>query len=782
MSEKRGFGSKLSSIFNQGHGSPNDKKPHGNSTRGISPSPSQSPKPRPLSKPHLNNRSSSATLNSSLHPTNHGVHSLHSKSSASTLRANVPSGTQHSALAGSHVPHPQVNITQPDHEMISGKSNPETYDHQTRSTLYGPNVSSLHQEEETKPSLYPFNSLHPSTSANSTSPKPQSLRRKPPSDLDSFDFAVNDQKSDRTSGSARSLSRTINSHSDKIGTGITADILGDLESEIDHFLQLDKSDSSEIRYTPTDGRSISDSVYFDREYDESHPDFVHELNLNRSKAFDQLEETVEGSQMHTQQTPYPIDSFLDSPSESPTRTPADSLENSPQIIQNYMMDTRGLEQVNPFEMTLSKQLSEQRNAFDAPISSQSSVYSSTSPSRQKAQYETSTNPSSDTMPVSTTTQSVRSPVSRSSTNTSRIPSSALPNQSPTHSIHQQSQSLQRAQGMQQANHPPQPRQPPQSALQHTSTDTSGFSFSHANSMKSYNTSNTHRNFHRNSSSVGSIKSSNSYKNVNLASLKRSLSLKPGEGERSNYVLAIRRSAGTAFNESGPSRWKLPVGILPVDKTATKENSNGKYKRLAGNLSGSNSRKKTSGVELKHGHLKPRLLAAEIDEGDDGYVGIGLTRTTTTTNPSVANTFSSRNQSVSTKASRENSLKRTTTDGSVLTGDTQSIVSSATGSTKGNTNEASLHRTDSIVSSESSGSLSDKITGYYQHRGYKYGDIDEESEDKSSAESPGASHNGSSLNGFNSYDSYGKQEKYDDYEENDRPRLVLANPDNDSDTE
>ena len=300
-------------------------------------------------------------------------------------------------------------------------------------------------------------------------------------------------------------------------------------------------------------------------------------------------------------------------------------------------------------------------------------------------------------------------------------------------------------------------------------------------MKSYNTLNTRRNYHRTSSSIGSIKSSNSYKNVNLASLKRSLSLKPGEGERSNYVLAIRRSSGTAFNELGPSRWKLPVGILPIDKLATKENSNGKYKRLAGGLSGNNSRKKTSGVELKHGHLKPRLLAAEIDEGDDSFGGIGLTRTTT--NPSLPNTFSSRNQSVSTKVSRDNSLKRTTTDASALTGDTQSIVSTATGSTK-DVNDASLNRASSIVSSESSGSLSDKITGYYQHRGYKYGEIDEEeSEDKSDTESPGDLNNGFGLNGYNTNESYGKQEKYDDdYEDHDRPRLVLANPDDDSDTE
>lgn len=789
MSEKRGFGLKLSSIFNQGHGSPNDKKSQGHSTRAISPTPS--PKPKPLSKPHLNNhRSSSATLNAPLHSYNQGAaHSLHSKSSTSTLRANAPPSTQHPTLAASQTHHPEINTTQQAFEVTQGNSS-ATYDRHTREAFpHTPQrLSQPQRQEGLKPSLLPSNSLYPATSTNSASPKPLPLRRKPPSDLDSFDFGVNDQKSDRTNESVRSLSQTPKSRLDKLGTGITADIIGDLESEIDHFLRLDNSDSSDIRYAPSDSRSFSDSVYFDRAYDESHSDDVQELNLNRSKAFDQIGESVEGGILLSQQTPYPVDSFLGSPSVSPPQTPAESLENSPQIIQNYMMDTRVLEQINPFETTLNQQLPEQPITFIAPASSKSSVYSSTSPTRHRTDYESFTNPSSsETMAASAASQSVRSPISRSSTNTSRVPSSSVPFQSPTHSIHQQHQTPNRIQAMQTVHPSPQPRQPrqppqpPQPPLQHTLTDNSGFSFSHANSMKSYNTLNTHRNFHRNSSSVGSIKSSNSYKNVNLASLKRSLSLKPGEGERSNYVLAIRRSAGTAFNELGPLRWKLPVGILPIDKLATKENSNGKYKRLAGGLSGQNSRKKTSGVELKHGHLKPRLLAAEIDEGDDSFAGIGLARTTTANNPSVANTFSSRNQSVSTKASRENSLKRTTTDGSVLTGDTQSVVSSTTESTKGNPIDASLHRTSSIVSSESSGSLSDKISGYYQHRGYKYGDIDEESEDKSSAESPGTLNNdGSNLNGFNTNDSYTKQEKYDDYEEQERPKLVLANPDYDSD--
>ena len=69
--------------------------------------------------------------------------------------------------------------------------------------------------------------------------------------------------------------------------------------------------------------------------------------------------------------------------------------------------------------------------------------------------------------------------------------------------------------------------------------------------------------------------------------------------------------------------EVACGILPVDKSATKENSNGKYMKLAGNLLAAS--RKTSGVELKHGHLKPRLLAAEIDEGDDS-TAISLAKT------------------------------------------------------------------------------------------------------------------------------------------------------------
>ncbi|KAL6454605.1 LOW QUALITY PROTEIN: hypothetical protein SBY92_004072 [Candida maltosa Xu316] len=272
--------------------------------------------------------------------------------------------------------------------------------------------------------------------------------------------------------------------------------------------------------------------------------------------------------------------------------------------------------------------------------------------------------------------------------------------------------------------------------------------------------------HRISSSVGSIYSSNS--NVNLATLKKSLQLKPGEGERSNYVLSIRRAAGTSYNEQRPS--KLPVGILPVDKAATKENSNGKYMRLAGSQL-SASRKKTSGVELKHGHLKPRLLAAEVGEADNDATLIGVSKSNSATGGS-------------TFVSRDNSLMRTTTDMSFATGDTQSITTTTTDTNTGGA--GSIKRNASISSSNSSGSLSDKNfsnLGYYQHRGYRMDDDDDE-DDEDGDHLNGNDHN-SSVDNNGADDTEDERMNGSPFgdprdEEDERPRLVLANPDTDSD--
>jgi hypothetical protein len=256
--------------------------------------------------------------------------------------------------------------------------------------------------------------------------------------------------------------------------------------------------------------------------------------------------------------------------------------------------------------------------------------------------------------------------------------------------------------------------------------------------------------HRQTNSISSIFSMNSNRPGNLASIKKSLNLKPGEGERSNYVVSIRRSGGTAYNENGPGKWKLPVGIRPVDKSASAMNANGKYMRLAGPFS-QNKLKKASGVESKHGHLQPRLLAGEID---DSYTAgtkqrIGVLGDSKTQLGDIKSSESSITPSTTT------TLNRTTTGGSINTNDIGSSVTSSS--------NASPHkRTDSIESS-SSGSLSEGIgEGFYQHPGYKYSDRDEEDTEEE-------------MHGF-------VPSQRESMECEERPKLKLANPDIDTDSD
>lgn len=278
------------------------------------------------------------------------------------------------------------------------------------------------------------------------------------------------------------------------------------------------------------------------------------------------------------------------------------------------------------------------------------------------------------------------------------------------------------------------------------------------------------NHHRKSGSISSIMSSNSYRNVNLATLKKTLNLQPGEGERSNYVLNIRKSAGTAYNESGPGKWKLPTGILPVDKNASYLGSNGRYLRLAGGVSQGRG-KRASGVELKHGHLQKRLLAAEVDNVDEGGIGMRGILGALLTNGQfllpkmpVSEPVRSSNSSIgasstgiSTSAvSRSSSLARMSTGMSLgegmSLGDAQSIVTGKSTSTY----------PSSKRSSSSSGSISDGnvVDGFYQHPGYKYESGGEQSEDEVATE----------------VDTAVEQDDDEDYDYDDKPRLVLANPD------
>lgn len=248
--------------------------------------------------------------------------------------------------------------------------------------------------------------------------------------------------------------------------------------------------------------------------------------------------------------------------------------------------------------------------------------------------------------------------------------------------------------------------------------------------------------HRQSSSVSSMWSSNSFRNVNLSVLKKNLDLKPGEGERSNYVLTIRRNAGTAVNESGPGKWKLPTGILPVD---VKANNNGRYARRVGGLQG---KKKSSGVELKHGHLARRLLAAEIEEGDESRsIGINLKPTPT------QNTMASEVQSSNSSITGPTSLSTVSRDSSIARKASQLTLDD-------NSTTDDLRRNASVKSTSSTGSLSDAnfgFSGYYQHPGYKWDELEEDGEEDTDGEDKSGM--------FNSKD------------HDDKPRLVLANPDN-----
>lgn len=271
--------------------------------------------------------------------------------------------------------------------------------------------------------------------------------------------------------------------------------------------------------------------------------------------------------------------------------------------------------------------------------------------------------------------------------------------------------------------------------------------------------------HRKSGSISSIMSSNSYRNVNLATLKKTLNLQPGEGERSNYVLNIRKSAGTAYNESGPGKWKLPMGISPVDKHANYlgSGSNGRYLRLAGGVSQGRG-KRASGVELKHGHLQKRLLAAEVDNVDECGMGIrGVLRPLLTNElfllpkmpaneplRSSNSSIGAGSAGLSTSAiSRSSSLARTS-EGMSL-GDAQSII----------TGKSSTYPS-SRRSSSSSGSISDDnaVEGFYQHPAYKYESGGELSDDEVVTE----------------VDTAVERDDDEEYEYEEAPRLVLANPD------
>lgn len=260
--------------------------------------------------------------------------------------------------------------------------------------------------------------------------------------------------------------------------------------------------------------------------------------------------------------------------------------------------------------------------------------------------------------------------------------------------------------------------------------------------------------HKRMLSVSSINSGFSVGHVNLATLKRSFTFRPGEGERSTYVHTLRRSAGTAYNDAGPGKWKLPTGIMPMDRKTMA--INGRLGRLGTGVLP--RMKKATGVELKHGHLQPRLLAAEVEEGEDTNRFGDLGRSSTHTNragitPTVIHKSSASIQSRLTPTTSVSSTPPVYASSDFVAGLNSPLVFGPIDAQSVRTKAS----TTSSVSSE--GSAEEQIgDGFYQHPCYK------NSEDETDTHSQLDEATGS-----------------DDDDAN-KPQLFLANPDTSSDDE
>ncbi|RKP30905.1 hypothetical protein METBISCDRAFT_22906 [Metschnikowia bicuspidata] len=294
-------------------------------------------------------------------------------------------------------------------------------------------------------------------------------------------------------------------------------------------------------------------------------------------------------------------------------------------------------------------------------------------------------------------------------------------------------------------------------------------------MASSNTRNTHTRV----LSTSSIVSGASH-HVRLATLKRSFSLRSGEGERSNYVTQIRKNAGTSYNEAGPGNWKLPLGIIPLDpkSLSLRTYSQGSAHFSRGSSGVMARTKKSSGVELKHGHLQPRLLAEEIDE-------VGET-----------NKFGSlgRSSTLQNKTAASGSLKKTEDPISEMVDelmkDSSSIFSANAGNNKAETvsnfgpqNESGIYfnATRKSTSCERTNSLAAPST-LSGHNSVLQPDDDnvcksERASRSSFSESLHSVHD-------RAVDTYYQHQGYrsDDDEMEDKPQLFLANPDTVSDSD
>lgn len=256
-----------------------------------------------------------------------------------------------------------------------------------------------------------------------------------------------------------------------------------------------------------------------------------------------------------------------------------------------------------------------------------------------------------------------------------------------------------------------------------------------------------KNFHRKLLLMSSIFSTTSNRNITLAQLKRSISFKPGEGQRSSYVQTIRRNAGTAFNDLGPETWRLPIGILPIDRSQLLLND--KFSR---HRNGRGT--KASGVGLKHGHLAPRLLAAEVDEvaGVNKFGSLG--RSNTHSQPE-SNQESPQPQQLllpPPNVSRQSSLARTVAS------------NNDAASWRGGFAPLLISRQNSVASRASVNSVNDyRLTsGYYQHPGYGYDDDDE-------------------TDVVNDLPNGTIHHEVAEEDEPEKPRLMLVNPDASSDS-
>ncbi|CAI5755833.1 unnamed protein product [Candida verbasci] len=633
-SDKKRFG-RISSIFGNHHNNNSTTNALNANSRTSSPQPQTI---KPLNKPLLN------------------------KSSQSNLTAKTS------------------NVS---HKSISQKSSLQSLNPSINNNI--PKINETPKKTNSHLSVLDTHSHSPNLSPQSTNTT--RLRRKPPSDLDSFDFESQGQNLTSPTKSTATTTATSSSSNQP-----DRDIIADLEHEIDNFLQIEPSNNSNDMY---DAKSRTSNPFEQRS--------INDYEMTRSDPIMGLSEytqEVTTPPLRPRSTefespssaPYPLDSLLS--------TPTESLSQSPQIIQN-------------------EQFHQEEDDVIADLSSKSSSVSLSSPINF-------------TVPSSDTTNMSYDQIHKNSSSFTSL-NNYNTNSTPAHT---RSSSY--------------------------TNRTQSYTLNKSPTMLSYNSN--PQSMHNRQASIKSIQSSNSCRNVNLAALKKTMSLKPGEGERSYYVYSIRRSAGTAYNENGPLKWKLPVGIMPIDKAATKENSNGKYKRLIGNSNYLRSSKylKQSGVELKHGHLKPRLLASEVDDRDDNNI-FNLE----STNTPKKNIIPPLNDSNSDKISRDNSLKRTITDGSLPTGDTRSCIST--------TENSNRNRSSSINSLNSTGSLKidNKINslGYYQHRSYKYGDDDNDEE----SDTTEFNIDGEKMNN-------NQEQIIIDEDDEERPKLVLANPDYSSESD